>query len=187
VKESFDVGQELHERPEVGGAGDLAFARETFREIAEVLRDLSLLKGDKDLSFGERRLLDQAKSLLMKELALAKKITLRGEDVWLRFFDSRLYERQELTSSKLRSPYLLCFRSERGRNTTRVFTELDKELSRLMRENPKELMVTFITHGRCQIDIRVLESLKAIFPGDKTCMPAGAPRHGPVFASTARF
>jgi hypothetical protein len=94
-------------------------------------------------------------------LALAKKITLRGEDVWMRFFDSRLYERQELSSSRLRIPYLLCFRSERGRNTTRVFTELDRELSRLMREHPKELVVTFVTHGRCQIDARVLESLKA--------------------------
>ena len=30
---------------------------------------------DKDLSFGERRLLDQAKSLLVKELALAKRVT----------------------------------------------------------------------------------------------------------------
>lgn len=94
-------------------------------------------------------------------LALAKKMTLRGEDVWLRFFDSRLYERQELTSSRLRIPYLLCFRSERGRNTTRVFTELERELSRLMRENPKEVVVTFITHGRCQIDAKVVELLKS--------------------------
>lgn len=43
-------------------------------EIAKVLRDMYRLKFDKDLSFGERRLLDQAKSLLMKELALAKKV-----------------------------------------------------------------------------------------------------------------
>jgi CarD family transcriptional regulator len=44
-------------------------------EVAKVLRDMYRLKFDKDLSFGERRLLDQAKSLLMKELALAKKMT----------------------------------------------------------------------------------------------------------------
>lgn len=94
-------------------------------------------------------------------LALAKKMTLRGEEVWMRFFDSRLYERQELSSSRLRVPYLLCFRSERGRNTTRVFSELERELSRLMRESPKEVVVTFITHGRCQIDQRLLESLKS--------------------------
>jgi CarD family transcriptional regulator len=44
-------------------------------EVAKVLRDMYRLKFDKDLSFGERRLLDQAKSLLMKELAAAKKMT----------------------------------------------------------------------------------------------------------------
>jgi hypothetical protein len=93
-------------------------------------------------------------------LALSKKMTLRGDAVWLRFFDSRLYERQELSSSRLRIPYLLCFRSERGRNTTRVFGELDRELARLMRENPKEVVVTFITHGRTQLDAKVVESLR---------------------------
>ena len=41
------------------------------KEVAKVLRDLYRLKGDKDLSFGERRLLDMAKSLLVAELALA--------------------------------------------------------------------------------------------------------------------
>ena len=41
-------------------------------EIAEVLRDLSLLKFAKDLSFGERKMLDTAKNLLVKELAVAK-------------------------------------------------------------------------------------------------------------------
>ena len=40
--------------------------------VAEVLRDLCLLKGDKDLSFGERKMLDTAKNLLVKELSIAK-------------------------------------------------------------------------------------------------------------------
>lgn len=44
-------------------------------EIAEVLRDLYLLKGDKDLSFGERKMLDTARSLLIKELAFARGCT----------------------------------------------------------------------------------------------------------------
>ena len=44
-------------------------------EVAKVLRDMNRLKFDKDLSFGERRLLDQARSLLLKELAFAKKKT----------------------------------------------------------------------------------------------------------------
>jgi len=43
-------------------------------EIAEVLRDLSLLKFEKELSFGERKMLDTARSLLVKELAIAQGI-----------------------------------------------------------------------------------------------------------------
>jgi CarD family transcriptional regulator len=41
-------------------------------EVAVVLRDLFLLKEDKDLSYGERKMLDTAKNLLVKELSLAK-------------------------------------------------------------------------------------------------------------------
>jgi CarD family transcriptional regulator len=41
-------------------------------EVAEVLRDLYLLKVEKDLSFGERKMLDTAQSLLLKELSIAK-------------------------------------------------------------------------------------------------------------------
>src|SRR5882762_3502970 len=44
-------------------------------EIAEVLRDLSVLRLTKDLSFGERKMLDTARGLLTKELALAKGVT----------------------------------------------------------------------------------------------------------------
>jgi CarD family transcriptional regulator len=40
-------------------------------EIAEVLRDLFLLKVEKELSFGERKMLDTARGLLLKELSLA--------------------------------------------------------------------------------------------------------------------
>ena len=40
-------------------------------EIAEVLRDLSLLKFEKELSFGERKMLDMARNLLVRELAVA--------------------------------------------------------------------------------------------------------------------
>ena len=41
-------------------------------EIAEVLRDLYLLRSDKDLSFGERKMLDTARNLLVKELSIAR-------------------------------------------------------------------------------------------------------------------
>ncbi|MBI5599919.1 MAG: CarD family transcriptional regulator [Deltaproteobacteria bacterium] len=43
-------------------------------EVASVLRDLYILKHDKELSFGEKRMLDTAKNLLVKELSVAKKI-----------------------------------------------------------------------------------------------------------------
>ena len=39
-------------------------------EIAEVLRDLFVLKSTKDLSFGERRMFDTAMSLLSSELSI---------------------------------------------------------------------------------------------------------------------
>jgi len=41
-------------------------------EVAVVLRDLFLLSVDKDLSYGERKMLDTAKNLLVKELSLAQ-------------------------------------------------------------------------------------------------------------------
>lgn len=40
-------------------------------EIAEVLRDLYFVKVGKELSFGEKKMLDKAKGLLLKELRLA--------------------------------------------------------------------------------------------------------------------
>jgi len=43
-------------------------------EVAEVYRDLLMLKIEKDLSFGERKMLDTARSLLVKEISLAQKV-----------------------------------------------------------------------------------------------------------------
>ncbi len=44
-------------------------------EVAEVYRDLLILKLEKDLSFGERKMLDTARNLLVKEISLAKEVT----------------------------------------------------------------------------------------------------------------
>jgi len=41
-------------------------------EIAEVLRDLSIIKRGKELSFGERKMYDTAKNLLVNEISIAK-------------------------------------------------------------------------------------------------------------------
>jgi CarD family transcriptional regulator len=43
-------------------------------EIAEVLRDLHLLRVEKELSFGEKKIMDMAKNLLVKELAIARDV-----------------------------------------------------------------------------------------------------------------
>ena len=48
-------------------------------EVAEVYRDLTNIKQDKELSFGERKMLDTARSLLIKEISLAK--NMKEEDV----------------------------------------------------------------------------------------------------------
>lgn len=43
-------------------------------EVAEVYRDLLMLKIEKELSFGERKMLDTARNLLVKEISLAKQV-----------------------------------------------------------------------------------------------------------------
>ncbi len=43
-------------------------------DVAEVYRDLTILGRKKELSFGEKKLLNTAKSLLVKEISLAKKV-----------------------------------------------------------------------------------------------------------------
>ena len=43
-------------------------------EVAAVLRDLYLLQEDKDLSYGERKMMDTAKNLLVKEVSIANQI-----------------------------------------------------------------------------------------------------------------
>ena len=48
-------------------------------EVAEVYRDLSTIKQTKELSFGERKMLDTARSLLVKEISLTK--NMKEEDV----------------------------------------------------------------------------------------------------------
>jgi CarD family transcriptional regulator len=41
-------------------------------EIAEVLRDLNILKRGKELSFGERKMYDTARNLLVNEISISK-------------------------------------------------------------------------------------------------------------------
>ncbi len=42
-------------------------------DVAEVMRDLYRLKAEKSLSFGERRMLETARSLIVKEIAVSRR------------------------------------------------------------------------------------------------------------------
>ncbi len=93
-------------------------------------------------------------------LALCKKFSLLGGDVWVRFFDSRLYERMDVgRASRRELPRLLTFRSERGRNYARVFADLAAEVSRVRREQARDVALTFITHAECHIPVPTVEAL----------------------------
>ena len=127
-----------HERPQEGG-----------RRVHGVLVDASAsMRGVREVF---------ARGLA---LALAKKLALMGVDVWLRFFDSRLHRKVEggtLGGHDL--PYLLCFRSERGRNYARVFQDLLAEVDHDVGRSRREVSLTIITHAECHIPRPTVEAL----------------------------
>lgn len=83
--------QEIHEIFDILKERTIAFDNQTWNrryrgfmdkiktgsiyDVAEVLRDLYRLKTDKQLSFGERRMLDTARTLIVKEIAIAREQT----------------------------------------------------------------------------------------------------------------
>ena len=93
-------------------------------------------------------------------LALCKKLSLLGGDVWLRFFDSRLHERLDVGRAARRDlPRLLSFRSERGRHYARVFADLAVDVARLRKNEGRDVAITFITHAECHIPSPTVEAL----------------------------
>ncbi len=94
-------------------------------------------------------------------LALIKKLTLEGDEIWVRFFDSRLHETVKIgRSGQVPVPYLLSFRSERGRNYGKVFRQLLVEVTRLRREQKRRVVLYTITHGQCHIEPELVSALK---------------------------
>jgi hypothetical protein len=127
-----------HERPQDGG-----------RRVHGVLVDASAsMRGQREVF---------ARGLA---LALAKKLALTGVDVWLRFFDSRLHRKVAAgTLAGQDLPYLLCFRSERGRNYARVFQDLLVELEQDAGRARREVSLTIVTHASCHIPRATVEAL----------------------------
>jgi hypothetical protein len=96
-------------------------------------------------------------------LTLAKKLSLAGDEVWFRFFDSRLYDVMKIgRAGSFNVPYLLSFRSERGRNYGKVFRQLVLELTRLKRESRRRIVLYIITHGQCHIPVDLVAALKGM-------------------------
>ncbi|OIP44701.1 MAG: hypothetical protein AUK47_00560 [Deltaproteobacteria bacterium CG2_30_63_29] len=94
-------------------------------------------------------------------LAMIKKLMLQGERPILRFFDSQLYAPVEVTKD-FSVPYLLSFRSERGRNYKNVFTQLLGDLRRLRESGPQSVMLYVLTHGQCHLPVELVARLREV-------------------------
>jgi hypothetical protein len=97
-------------------------------------------------------------------LALCKRLALLGEEVVLRFFDSRLYEGVKVgASGHVEVPYVLQFRAERGRNYAAVLRQLNAELAAPRRGGASPL-VYMLTHGEAQFPAAEVQLLATRAP-----------------------
>jgi hypothetical protein len=101
-------------------------------------------------------------------LTLTKKLLLKGEDVFFRFFDSRLYDVQHARAKRRKSeagidvPYVLAFKGEHGRNYAKVFGLLVSEVTRTARREKKSVVFYVITHAECHVPLEVIERLRSV-------------------------
>ena len=101
-------------------------------------------------------------------LTLIKKLSLRGEDVYFRFFDSRLYDAQRTRSRRraqdavVNVPYVLCFKGEHGRNYAKVFGLLANELARIAKRDRRTPILYILTHAECHVPLDTIERLRNV-------------------------
>jgi hypothetical protein len=93
-------------------------------------------------------------------IALGKKLQLSGEEVWMRFFDSRLYDVQRPRMGQLPAAYLLGFKGERGRNPARVFAQLATELALLRSREQRDPVVHLITHAALHVPRQLVTEVR---------------------------
>lgn len=94
-------------------------------------------------------------------IALAKKLQLAGEDVWMRFFDSRLYEVERVRAGQIPAAHVLSFKGERGRNPARVFAQLATELALLRMRDRRDPVVHLITHAALHVPRPLVQEVRA--------------------------
>lgn len=108
-------------------------------------------------------------------LAMIKKLIVQGEKPMFRFFDSRLYESVRIGEHAHSVPYLLSFKSERGRNYRKVFEQVLYDCRRLRDRERQEVVLYFFTHGQCHLPEDLVLRLRDtvylfgiyILPGEK--------------------
>jgi hypothetical protein len=93
-------------------------------------------------------------------IALGKKLQLAGEEVWLRFFDSRLYDVQRPRMGQLPAAYLLGFKGERGRNPARVFAQLATEIALLRARDQRDPVIHLITHAALHVPRPLVQEVR---------------------------
>lgn len=124
----------------------------------EEIRDLHYIIIDASASMrGIREIFGRGLSL-----ALAKRLTLKGDEVILRFFDSELYEVMPAFKDNIPVIKVLSFRSEKGRNYKKVFSQLLNELAILKSEKKKRVILYIITHAQCHIPVEIVKKLSSI-------------------------
>lgn len=128
----------------------------TREQAPEEARRLHYLLIDASASMrGDRQVFARGLSI-----ALGKKLQLAGEDVWLRFFDSRLYDIQRPRPGQLPAAYVLGFKGERGRNPARVFAQLATELALLRARDQRDPVVHLITHAALHVPRPLVQEVR---------------------------
>jgi hypothetical protein len=93
-------------------------------------------------------------------IALGKKLQLAGEEVWMRFFDSRLYDVQKPRAGQLPASYLLGFKGERGRNPAKVFAQLATEIALVRAREQKDPVIHLITHAALHVPVQLVAEVR---------------------------
>ena len=128
----------------------------TREQAPDVAKRLHLMVIDASASMrGDRQVFARGLAI-----ALAKKLQLQGEEVWFRFFDSRLYDVQRTKQGHMPAAYLLGFKGERGRNPARVFAQLATELALLRAREQRDPVVHIITHAALHVPRELVTEVK---------------------------